>query len=636
MWVEEDGHGDNHGDYCHDATTHENHDEYETEDACEDAGHMWMEGDHDDSPTPEEALSMADANNDSQLSWDEFWTTWYAEEDHDDHGDDDHGDDDHGDDDHEEHSALEEAMDDYMMGMLMTAFNDSDANNDTFLNLEELTTFIQSIDDMEDTLYAFPTDILISVFDENGDGGISLSEFMEMMEAMEAMGMGEEDHDGHDDDDHDGHDAHEEENNVAVLYPDNTSALFDNHQHSMDSGWNLTMDTMEENNIALNYSVHPDYGTMLTGINGIIAPADYSWWWSLYLWNETSEAWETSPVGIDSVVIGEDSEHIAWAASNADMTLIPDPEEHDDDNGGMTEADMMELMFNMFDANTDGMISSAELEAMMDMGDDDDHDDHDGHDDHDDHDDHGDKLVGHAVLEVLAEGDYGFAMPADVEFYIVMAEGGHDDHDDHSGHDDHDDHGDEDGDDHGDEGEHSDEEEGDDLSFDPHSWLDPVAFKEQVKLVLATLVAEYPSMDSKFTDNAEEFMATLDSLDEKFTSTFVTGTSCPSNKVAANHNAYSYMAQRYGLEFVTVHGLDPEGEPTAADIIKVVDQINENGITVFFIEEYTSTEAVQSIVEQTISDTMPTGVTVKYLYTCLLYTSPSPRDKRQSRMPCCA
>ena len=203
MWVEEDGHGDNHGDYCHDATTHENHDEYETEEACEDAGHMWMEGDHDDSPTPEEALSMADANNDSKLSWDEFWTTWYAEEDHDDHGDNDHGDDDH-----EEHSALEEAMDDYMMGMLMTAFNDSDANNDTFLNLEELATFIPSIDDMDDALDAFPTDILLSVFDVDEDGGLSLSEFMEMMEGME-----EDDHDDHDDHDgHDDHDAHEEEN----------------------------------------------------------------------------------------------------------------------------------------------------------------------------------------------------------------------------------------------------------------------------------------------------------------------------------------------------------------------------------------------------------------------------------------
>ena len=222
------------------------------------------------------------------------------------------------------------------------------------------------------------------------------------------------------------------------------------------------------------------------------------------------------------------------------------------------------------------------------------------------------------MLEVLAEGDYGFAMPANIEFYIVMAEGGHDDHSGHDDHDDHDDHGDENMNDNGnatEEAGHSDEEEGADLSFDPHSWLDPVAFKEQAKLVLATLVAEYPSMESKFTDNAEEFMATLDSLDEKFASTFVTGTSCSTNKVAANHNAYSYMSQRYGLEFVTVHGLDPEGEPTAADIIKVVDQINENGITVFYIEEYTSTAAVQSIVEQTVSDTMPTGVSVKYLYT---------------------
>ena len=93
---------------------------------------------------------------------------------------------------------------------------------------------------------------------------------------------------------------------------------------------------------------------------------------------------------------------------------------------------MMELMFNMFDTNSDGMISAVELDELMEMGD----------DDHDDHDDHGDKLVGHATLEVLAEGDYGFAMPADVELHIVITAGGHDDHDDHSGHDDHDDHDD--------------------------------------------------------------------------------------------------------------------------------------------------------------------------------------------------
>ena len=69
------------------------------------------------------------------------------------------------------------------------------------------------------------------------------------------------------------------------------------------------------------------------------------------------------------------------------------------------------------------------------------------------------------------------------------------------------------------------------------------------------------------------------------------------------------MAKRYGLEFVTVHGLDPEGEPSAADILEVIEKIEEEGITVFFVEEYTSPNAVAAIVEQT------NGLEIETLYT---------------------
>ena len=77
------------------------------------------------------------------------------------------------------------------------------------------------------------------------------------------------------------------------------------------------------------------------------------------------------------------------------------------------------------------------------------------------------------------------------------------------------------------------------------------------------------------------------------------------------------------MQFGRVHGLDPEGEPSAADIKEVVDSIAEKGITVFFIEEYTSVSAVQSIVEETRSDTMPNGVKVLVLHTMEL----SPKDE---------
>ena len=68
------------------------------------------------------------------------------------------------------------------------------------------------------------------------------------------------------------------------------------------------------------------------------------------------------------------------------------------------------------------------------------------------------------------------------------------------------------------------------------------------------------------------------------------------------------MGQRYEIDFLTVHGLDPEGEPSAADIAEVVEHIKEEGITVLFVEEYTDQSSVDSIVQET-------GVTVKILYT---------------------
>ena len=110
-------------------------------------------------------------------------------------------------------------------------------------------------------------------------------------------------------------------------------------------------------------------------------------------------------------------------------------------------------------------------------------------------------------------------------------------------------------------------------------------------------------------------MAELDNLHVKYEDAFGDNGTCTNKAVAANHNAYSYLGQRYGLDFITVHGVDPEGEPTAADITKVVEKIESGGITVLFLEEYTSESAVSSIVEQTVSSDLPDGVQTLTLYT---------------------
>ena len=281
---------------------------------------------------------------------------------------------------------------------------------------------------------------------------------------------------------------------------------------------------------------------------------------------------------------------------------------------------------------------------------------HHGHGDHDDHDDEAvchdpethqdtehtdresceaagniwmagepnDGTRGYMTIHVENEGDYGFAVPSDISVFILMGEG-HEGHD-HGGHDDHDDHGegghdddahDEDG--HDEDG-HSDDDstgsgdstivadEDEEFEYDPHSWLDPISFKAQTQLVLNALIEVFPNGTDTFTANAEAFMAELDKVHLGYVGAFGPEGTCTNNTVAANHNAYSYITERYGVEFVTVHGLDPEGQPSVEDIEKVINKINEDEIGVLFIEEYTQASSVDLIVDET-------NVEVMYLYT---------------------
>ena len=224
-----DEHGDEHGDHddhwepntCHDEDTHETHDEYTNKEDCEAAGHMWMEDNHsEEEMTVEGLLHGGDTNNDSHISWEEF--SKLMENDGHDHQDGDHNDGHH--DDNESNHAMEEAMEDYMMGLLQNAFNESDmyyyngGNNDAgdgLLNYSELEIFVDKFDHVMEDIESASTQVMISLFDEDGDGSLNMTEFTELMEVMD------DDHD----DDH-GH-AHDDEPGVHHHGDDNV-----HHEHN--------------------------------------------------------------------------------------------------------------------------------------------------------------------------------------------------------------------------------------------------------------------------------------------------------------------------------------------------------------------------------------------------------------------
>ena len=84
------------------------------------------------------------------------------------------------------------------------------------------------------------------------------------------------------------------------------------------SAWHMSLG-------ALNSFDAPDsdWGHYMNSIDGVDAPTDYSWWWQLHYWNETSESWDESMLGMDSLI---DKEYIAWAPNSTSDDLIPTPE----------------------------------------------------------------------------------------------------------------------------------------------------------------------------------------------------------------------------------------------------------------------------------------------------------------------
>ena len=271
-----------------------------------------------------------------------------------------------------------------------------------------------------------------------------------------------------------------------------------------------------------------------------------------------------------------------------------DHEGHDhgdeEDNHEAEEEMMVRESFNLSDADDDGHLSLEELEIFIFLVD-----------------DRGTSVM----IHIEEEGEYGFALPDSVNMTIEGKSGEHHDHEGHN-------HGGDDSSNSENNDEQNEIEAGgseDAYEYDPHSWLNPLAFKAQIDIVLENLTLAFPQGEDTFKSNADAYKSELDAIDNKFESAFGSSGTCTDNTVIANHNAYSYMAYRYDLEFITIHGLDPEGEPSVEDIAKVVEEIEEKGLTVLFVEEYTNTDSLESLQQQTTSESMPNGIEIKTLYT---------------------
>ncbi|SDE90228.1 zinc transport system substrate-binding protein [Blastococcus fimeti] len=119
-----------------------------------------------------------------------------------------------------------------------------------------------------------------------------------------------------------------------------------------------------------------------------------------------------------------------------------------------------------------------------------------------------------------------------------------------------------------------------DRGADPHFWLDPTRMAGLATEVADELAAVDPDHAGEYAAEAERLRASLEDLDGRYAAELAP---CRGATLLASHEAFGYLADRYGLRQLGVAGLDPHVEVSPARLRRVADEVRDSGArTVFF------------------------------------------------------
>jgi zinc transport system substrate-binding protein len=141
-------------------------------------------------------------------------------------------------------------------------------------------------------------------------------------------------------------------------------------------------------------------------------------------------------------------------------------------------------------------------------------------------------------------------------------------------------------------GEQDDDEDG---ALDPHFWLDPTLMSGAVDEIEQALAEVTPEHAAAFAANADEYRARLADLDAEFQSALA---DCARKAIVTSHAAFSYLAQRYGLEQLPIAGLSPESEPTPQRLDELADLIATDGVTTVFYEALVDPDVAETLARE--------------------------------------
>jgi ABC-type Zn uptake system ZnuABC Zn-binding protein ZnuA len=127
----------------------------------------------------------------------------------------------------------------------------------------------------------------------------------------------------------------------------------------------------------------------------------------------------------------------------------------------------------------------------------------------------------------------------------------------------------------------------------PHMWLDARLGAKYVERIRDALIQQDPAGRSQYEANATAYLDQLGNLDRELEST-IQAIPQQRRKLVTFHDAFPYLATRYGLEVVGVVVPSPGKEPSARAVAKLATTLRDEHVPAAFKEPQFNSDVLES------------------------------------------
>jgi zinc/manganese transport system substrate-binding protein len=132
---------------------------------------------------------------------------------------------------------------------------------------------------------------------------------------------------------------------------------------------------------------------------------------------------------------------------------------------------------------------------------------------------------------------------------------------------------------------------------DPHAWQSLEAAQRYVENIRAVLVAARPAQAAAINTRAAGYSGQLAALDARMRASLAP-VPPDQRRIVTSHDAFGYLADAWSLDMRAPQGWTSAGEPSAADVARLIRQLKNQRARALFVENISDPRLVERIARE--------------------------------------